>query len=211
MATTTDRYDNSPESGALSLEEHTIMEAARGAVMALKRTFEHWTVIGRALSTLQAKAERQGGKFTFGRLCEQNGLGETIIHKTVRSRLLQIMERLPEVEKWRQTLTEKQQFEWASPSAVFKHCYLFKQIKAPAEGDDEDPPLTTKQALAAALEKIHQLEQQLKNTDGSLFDLKRDSAADIGRTIVGAVAEHKAKNIAVAINDGLKAKKVPAG
>jgi hypothetical protein len=52
---------------------------------------------------------------------------------------------------------------------------------------------------------------QLAASDGSLFDLRRDTVSDIVGTIVTHVTDHKARSIAEAILKALKAKTVPAG
>ena len=40
-----------------------------------------------------------------------------------------ILERLPAVEGWRATLTDKQRFKWASPKSVLRYCPLFAKPK----------------------------------------------------------------------------------
>jgi hypothetical protein len=71
------------------------------------------------------------------------------------------------------------------------------------------------QVAELAREKAH-LEEQLAAADaGSLFDLFKDTAADIGDVIVDKLSEHKAREIVKAITAGLAAKKkqrqAPAG
>ena len=64
-------------------------------------------VIACGLKALHDKADRIGGKFTFNRLREREGLGGTgrdgteIINKTRVSRLLAILDNESEVVKWR--------------------------------------------------------------------------------------------------------------
>jgi hypothetical protein len=117
------------------IDENVLLEAARDAWGSLKNTFEHWISIGHALKILRDKADRLGGRWSFQKLREQQGLGE--LDKGTITRLLRIMENLPKVVAWRETLTGKQQVEWSSPSAVFKHCPLFK----PPKPESERPPL----------------------------------------------------------------------
>src|SRR5262249_58261894 len=54
---------NIPGLPSLSHEEITYVEAAREALVTIKRTFEFWIVIARGLQTLKDKAERIGGRF----------------------------------------------------------------------------------------------------------------------------------------------------
>jgi hypothetical protein len=119
--------DNYPGLPALSHEEATYVEAAREALVTIKRTFEFWMVIARGLKALKDKAQRIGGKATFDRLREREGLGGRnkagleILNKTRVSRLLSILDRIAEVEAWRAQLTDKERFTWASPEAVWRH------------------------------------------------------------------------------------------
>jgi hypothetical protein len=60
--------------------------------------------------------------------------------------------------------------------------------------------------------EIERLKHELaKQADGSLFDLKRDSAGDIASTIIGNLSAHKAKSLADGILTRLKKSQKPAG
>jgi hypothetical protein len=113
------RNDPGPETRDLSVEEATAFEAARGAVLTLRKTFEVWTVIGKAVVIARTRADRLGGGKTFRRILEQQGLGS--IPDATATWLQRIMARLPNVEAWRVGLSERQQINWASPSAIIKH------------------------------------------------------------------------------------------
>ena len=128
-------HHNGPDLPSLSREEHNYVEAAREVLALRKRTFEFWMVVARGLRSLKDKADRIGGKFTFDRLREREGLGgkrrdgTDILGKARVSRLLAILEHLPEVETWRADITDKQRFDWASPEAVYRHCPVFAKKK----------------------------------------------------------------------------------
>jgi len=124
---------NIPGLPSLSHEEITCVEAAREAIVTMKRTFEFWIVIARGLRALKDKAVRlDSGRFTFDRLREREGLGgkrrdgTDVLSKTRVSRLLAILDNLPEIERWRSKLSDKQRFDWASPEAIYRHCPVFK-------------------------------------------------------------------------------------
>jgi hypothetical protein len=123
------RYRNDPESRGLTEEEKTLFEAARQAIGLLKKTFETWMVIGKAVQAARARANRLGGGKTFRRILEQQGLAR-IVPPATATRLLQIIGHLPEVSAWHASLNDQQQVAWASPSAVFKHCPVFADSKA---------------------------------------------------------------------------------
>jgi hypothetical protein len=182
---------NAPESEAITLSDNEVFEAARQAVMLLKKTFATWVTIGKAVMRARDIADRRGGGKTFMRLIEQQGLGP-IINKSTASNLLRMMERLPDVSAWHETLTAKQQIEWAAPTTILKRCPIFNPPKA---NNADKPPTKAEQdrmALAVALEEVEQLKRR---GDGSLFDLKRDNAADIGRVLADTISERKFKEI----------------
>jgi hypothetical protein len=187
-----DRRYNAPESEALTLDDTTIFGNAREAVGLLKKTFETWIVIGKAVVRARDIADRRGGGKTFRRLIEQQGLA-SVINKANASHLERIMAKLPEVVMWHETLAENEQIAWAAPSTVIKRCPVFNK---PDPEKDEDKPLSklkqTEQALAAALEEI----EQLKATgDGDRFK-PTDKPEDVARLLVDIFSARKAKQIA---------------
>lgn len=93
-----------------------------------------------------------------------------------------------------------------------------KVLKAREGGTEEKmraSPVTQWKDKVAALERENALLKSkleaAEKRDGSLFDLQQDTVADIASTIVRRVTELKAHRIAKAIQDELKAKKLPAG
>jgi hypothetical protein len=148
---------------ALSEQANIKMEAARQAFLALRKTFGHWVMIGDGIVALRARADELGGRKTFHRLLEQQGFGTFIKAKAVLSRLEKIMARLPEVEKWHRGLSEKQQIDWSSPSAVLKHCPIF--ITDGTSKPRPQPAVAKPQNLAKVMEqqeqRIEELEQEL--------------------------------------------------
>jgi hypothetical protein len=193
--TVDDLYDrryrgNAPESEAMSLDDTAVFEAARQAVTLLKKTFETWVVIGKAVVRARDIADRRGGGKTFMRLIEQQGLGR-IVNKTTASNLLRIMERLPEVVAWHAVLTERQQIDWAAPTTVIKHCPAFAQPRL----QGPRPPTRAEQdrvALAAAIEENERLK---RSRDDERFT-PTDTADNVAEAIVGMFTAGKASAIA---------------
>jgi hypothetical protein len=150
----------------------------------------HWIIIAKGLRTLRTKADRIGGRQTFRRLREQAGLGEKAIPPATVTRLDTILDNLPAVMSWHQRLDEQQQFRWASPSAVFKHCPVFKKDGS-RDGDRLSPMAQLKQANMVLQEENHKLKQR---EDGDRFK-PTDSARDIAVTMVGMFSPTKAETI----------------
>ncbi len=143
------RTHNQPPADRLpSLNEarHVYVETARGALAALRKTFETWVQVGIGLKALHDLADELGGKKTYDRLREREGLGRDVINKSRSSRLLAIIDKLSEVEGWRATLTDNQRFEWASPEAVHRHCPLFAK---PSNKSEVKPKKRTADASKA--------------------------------------------------------------
>jgi hypothetical protein len=196
---------NIPGLPSLSHEEITYVEAAREALVTIKRTFEFWIVIARGLQTLKDKAERIGGRFTFDRLREREGLGgrdkhgKEILNKTRVSRLLAIIDNLSEVERWRGELTDKQRFDWASPEAIFRHCPVFTEPKS--EERKRASPYTQMKEANVALQEENAKLKKLKDDERWT---PTEKAEDVAAAIIGMFSPSKAKNIAERILSKLK-------
>jgi hypothetical protein len=188
-------------------DERRILDAARAAAVALKRTFDNWVTMGRGLQLLRKKADLLGTRNAFNDLRDQHGLGDRFFNKTLVSKLLRVMDELEAVEKWRATLTEKQRFEWASPDAIIRHCPVFNP--PPAVDAKREPSAyakleQTNDDLARELDaaKAHIAELEAAQPDqGSLFDLdlKNDKPDDIAEAIIGNVDLRRTEEIAKAI------------
>jgi hypothetical protein len=195
-------------SEAVTLGDTAIFEAARQAVTLLKKTFETWLVIGTAVVRARDIADARGGGKTFMRLIEQQGLGP-IVNKTTASVLLRIMERLPEVMAWRETLTTRQQIDWSAPTTVLKRCPIFNPPKPEPDEKPMTPAEKDRQALAVALEEIEQLKER---EDGDRFK-PTDTAEDIATVLVSMFSPSKARDIfrrGLAKLDERKAARKPA-
>ena len=190
---------NAPESEALTLEAVQIFEDARLAVTRLKKSFDEWIKIGRAVVLAREIANRRGGSKTFMRIIEQQGLGK-IVPKQTATHLLRVMERIDEVLIWHGALTEKQQIDFASPKTILRRCPIFR---APPSGEVEErmtPAERDRQQLAAAIEENHSLRAELARTGSgdSLSDrvTVEDTAENIAVALAGMFTGNKTKTIA---------------
>jgi hypothetical protein len=123
---------NVRETDQLDQDELVEVTAAANAWVSIKRTFEMWATIGRGVQRLRTKADALGGRRTFQRLMDQNGLGELCSPKlkAVVTRLLKIMDNLGPVGTWHNSLSPHQRVAWASPTSVYRHCPVFTEAKA---------------------------------------------------------------------------------
>jgi hypothetical protein len=190
-----DRFHNQPETGSLSLAEHATVEAGRLAMSSLNKTLDLWIAIARAIKTLRDKANRLGGRWDFQRLMAQNGFRmdgtphEKILDKAIVSKLLTILDRLPEVIAWHEKLTPKQKREWAAPTTVLKHCPVFTKPKVEGERKPTKAEQTT-QELAKAQQEIYQLKQR---EDGDTFNAKTTPPEEIAAALFRQLAPYPGK------------------
>jgi hypothetical protein len=123
--------------------EDQILEAAREAWVYLKkRTFEQYLTIGEGIMVLRARADRLGGRKTFAGLMAEQGFkidgpkAERTFNKVTASNLERVMKHKAEVIAWHEKLAPAKQAEWASPTAILRHCPVFTGPKNP----DANPP-----------------------------------------------------------------------
>lgn len=199
---------SAPESEGLSLDDVTVFGNAREAANFLKKTFETWIVIGKAVVRAREIANRRGGKKTFRKLLEQQGLGP-VLGKANASHLERIMAKLPEVVRWHEDLPEANQIAWAAPSTIIQKCPDVK--KRPKKDDEEKDKPRRKVKLDDALECVrdyldNEPDDDMKRSvieslvgpvpeDGDRFK-PTDTAEDIATVLVGMFSPRKARDIA---------------
>lgn len=123
-------------------------------------------------------------------------------------------ERMTMLREIRETMTPGERSRLNSPISAKQR--VLAVLKARQSGNEEkmktSPLKILKDKLVEQSRQIAHLEEQLAATDaGSLFDLKHDTADDVGKVIADSVSETKARNIAKAINTALSRKQKPAG
>ena len=168
---------NAPESQTLDRDELALCEAARQSALQIKLTFDNWMTIGRAVAALRKHADRLIEKgwaapTTFARLIEQQGLGQ-LLDKAKTSRLLTIMDRLPEVQAWHATLTLKEQIARASPDSIMRNCPVFNQ---PAEPKPPQP--TIRHKLGHERLQVSELQARVAELEEELAGARTTEVSD---------------------------------
>jgi hypothetical protein len=157
------------------------------------------------------RPEGKGYAQTFAQLMKLDGLDG--MDKTSISAVLWLHdepERMVVLREILDTMTVGQRARLNSPITARQR--VDKELKIRAGGMEAKSPTSPitilKQSLVEREHKIADLEERLAAADaGSLFDLMKDSADDIGKIIAYKLSETKARNIAKAISDGVAAKK----
>jgi hypothetical protein len=162
------------------------------------------------------RPEGKGYARAFAQLMEHDGLDT--MDKTSISAVLWLHdapERLSVLREIRETMTVGQRARLNSPISARQR--VERELKVRAGGNEATSPTSPvtvlKRRLVEQRHQIAHLEEQLAAAgNGSLFDLKHDTADDIGRVIADSVSETKARGIAKAITDKLRVKQQrPAG
>jgi hypothetical protein len=157
----------------LTQDERTLVEAAKEAWKSLKRTFDQWITLGRGIACLRERANQVGGRNTFQRLMEENGLGELILPKSkaVVSKLEKIMkpENLDRVQQWHNGLPPVSQVAWASPSSIMARCPVFATPK-PNDKPKAKPSLLEENKTLS--EQVEQFKARAQEQDEELASAK---------------------------------------
>jgi len=162
--------------------------------------FSDWILIGKALSTVQKQAMLFAGTDTpHGRNYQEQIKQQFLLYpelgtidKTIRSKLLSIIDELPQVMEWRAQLSEKEQLSINFPTKVWSHFQAFKKSADKSNNADnadqtdnaEPKKPTLKEQLLDQEKKIAELKLQLdKQSEGSLIE-KTSTAKQVAEIIV---------------------------
>jgi hypothetical protein len=162
------------------------------------------------------KPEGKGYNTAFAELLKADGLLDPAV-KTGFTAVLWLgddPERMKILRELREAMTPGQRSRLNSPITARQRVETILQAR---HSDSEEtlrasPVALLKEQLSARDREIAELKQKLvKHDEGSLFDLKHDSADAIALAIVGYVSAHKAKTLAEGILARLKKSQKPAG
>jgi hypothetical protein len=144
----------------LTNDERVVVAAGREAWNAITKTFDTWCTLGKAIVTLRRKADAIGGRDTFLRLLDQNGLSQ--IDEGEISRLKRIMAHIEEVRTWHSSLGSlNKQIAWSSPSSVIRHCPIFAKPKEPKAPTFTPSAAAKASELEAAEARVVELDEEL--------------------------------------------------
>lgn len=189
----------------ISAELMAIIRDGQAALRWLDRdkTWEAWLRIGKAFMEVRNVAMHSAGtnrpfgpryRDVFGRLLMQFKFTERIKDSGDRARLVEVMENLPEIERWRNGLTADERREWNHPTTVLRRykAAIRKETAVPTDALFRPPSLKEKnQALRA---EVHELRKGAPLPWGP-----HDSPADKARSIMEHVSIVEAEELALAL------------
>jgi hypothetical protein len=178
----------------ISPEERAVFDAALAAVTRIKATFEDWVIIGRAIVAARKHADRVGGRKAFPTILVEQHIMPPLDKATV-SRIEKFMARLPDVEKWRTSLTEPQRLAWSSPTSIVTHCDVFKLEREKRRAATPKKPTRLDNALEENRALKIENERYRSAAGDDLSFNRKDQAADILMVLGRGVSEHKQRAV----------------
>jgi hypothetical protein len=198
-----------------SAAEERKEQAAADAYDRIKRG-QHWLDwmdVAEGLATGRTKALRRAGtnnvqspvyKRAFKEWMKDRAWARDLDQPT-RAHLFWCIDNRNDIERWRETLASNERARLNHPTALKrKFEAAHRDAKAPSpEGAKE----TRSQKLEREIERLtdeREAWRKKAQTDGSLFDLMKDSAADIASAIAASVTFHKLTAIQKAIAEQIR-------
>jgi hypothetical protein len=178
-----------------------------------RRGWADWIAIGEALQVGRAEVMRDTRtNQPIGRRYENamaewlvaNGFKE--IDKRVRSRLLECLQHLAEIEQWLSRLTDSERFRFNHPDTVLRRWKASTVVPDPNAAPKQSAYAKLQDAHAKLIEDHHRLQQQIKAADGDRWK-PTDTAADIAAVMVDALSLAKAERTAREILKMVKERK----
>jgi hypothetical protein len=162
--------------------------------------FEDWIAVGHAVQVGRAAAMRDAGtnkpdgaKYAkaLGRWLADNGLDKVAADKGMRSRLLELIDHLDDVLKWRKTLPANKQLEQNHPNTVWRHWKSGTKVSDPNKQHRPSAVAKLKEQVAALDEEC----ARLKELNGGNTFTAKDTARDVVRVLKATFHERKLKEI----------------
>jgi hypothetical protein len=128
------------------------------------------------------------------------------IDDTTRTHCYWLVDNLPAVTAWRDTLAFRQRDEWNHPATVKRNYERLNRVRDPKGAATEtlSPMAEAKATIVRQAEEIDRLRRVAD--EGSLFDLKRDSVESIARVILNTIGDDKIGRLVKELSDGRKEK-----
>jgi hypothetical protein len=170
-------------------------------------TWEDWKKVGAALVIGRAEAMRdghvnkpRGRSYNAAINAFLKKFGFDGLDSGDRSRLLDVMDSLKEIDGWLQKLPESERLRLNHPSSVWRRWKASKKEKDP---NRVSPVQKLKDALVAAVEERDRLKREVESGGGDLWR-KTDRVKDISKVMIDQLGKTKAARVAHEILAALK-------
>jgi hypothetical protein len=183
------RQQQSGLSGTTQTADDQVIARAQEAACRLiaGASYQDWVMVGRALligrahSMYEAGTNKpQGSRYAacFSRWLTETKL-DKVADKGTRSRLLDLLDHIEDVEKWRQTLATNRRLELNHPNTVWRHWQRSKVVPDPNKAQKPSPFAAVKQSLIESQEEV----ARLKEANGGNLFTPKTSAKDVVRIL----------------------------
>jgi hypothetical protein len=167
-------------------------------------SWQDWVSVGRALQIGRAHAMYEAGtnvpKGSKFAACISRWLTamklDRVADKGTRSRLLNLLDHIDAVEKWRQLLPPTRRLELNHPNAVWRHWQRSKVAPDPNKAQKPSPFAAVKQSLIESQEEV----ARLKEANGGNLFTRETSAKDVVRILRDTFSTSKFNEIRRLIN-----------
>jgi hypothetical protein len=180
-----------------------IVTAAQAAANRLisGQSWQDWRAVGCALQVGRTRAMAEAGtnrpegkrySAAFSRWISDAKLDKVVggrEHNALRSRLLDLVDHLGEVERWRATLPPNQRVEWNYPATLHRHWQKPKIKK------NLDKPPSAMAKLKQSVADLEEENHRLKEANGGNTFTRKDSARDVVMVLRSMFSEGKLREI----------------
>lgn len=180
-------------------DRENVIQQGIAAWNQLKKSWEHWRMVGKALLVGREwamhhagtnKPEGKGYNLAFGAWLEKYKLND--IDQGDRKRLFEVMDKLAEIEEWRAGLTEGERRKLNHPSTVLRRWKKATQLPS-----EEKPKKATLSDSVRDLDtRVYDLTEEKKELEASYEQLKsenetlRAEAAELEKRVKELLAEN---------------------
>jgi hypothetical protein len=178
-----DRTQAPVDTDDFSADELEIFATARAVSTGLRRRWESWVDLGRAIQVIDRHVSvGDGGTKTKGlrfyAIARAHGLDWLSANRRTVGYLRELMGRLPEIERWRNGLSDAQRILWASPHSVHVRRGLFNSGKESGEPVIKPRPMTLAEFLRLPADEAATL--LLRRCPAKAYALKRSLTVQTG-------------------------------
>ena len=170
-------------------DDQIVLDAQKAAERLITgAAWNDWVTLGRAARVGRTEAMREahvnrpeGRGYAVALHCwlARTGLDKVLGDNSTRSRLLDLIDHITDVEVWRQTLQGDKRLELNHPRVVWQHWQRSKVVPDPNKVQKPSPVAQLKQSLIESQEEI----AELKEANGGNLFTSRTTAKDVVRIL----------------------------
>jgi hypothetical protein len=188
-----------------------IVRLGQQAMARKRRVWDDWIAVAKAIQIGRAEVMRElytneprGRRYekAFGNWLVANSFKE--IDKGARSRLLDCLKHIVEIEEWRAGLTDSQRFKFNHPDSVLRKWRASTVVPDPNAPPKVSAVQKLKDSLIDLQNENDRMKREIERGGGDLW-CAEDRPQDIARVILSKLSKTKAEKVARELLNALKA------